>query len=175
MAVELRCATARGRSYADWLRNDAASLLRVTGLRECELSLMLVGDRSIRRLNRDFRNKDEATDVLSFPQLEGPVAAGVTGGASPTVLLGDIVLSVDSARRQARELAVGTPARLRALLIHGFLHLLGYDHERSPAEARRMLARERKLAASLGPAAAPAVKGGRRLGRPAARRRRAGR
>jgi rRNA maturation RNase YbeY len=63
--------------------------------------------------------------------------------------LGDVVISLDTARRQARSLGVAPAARLRTLLVHGLLHLLGYDHERSPAEARRMFARERELAAAL--------------------------
>ncbi len=63
--------------------------------------------------------------------------------------LGDVVISIDTALRQARELGVSPAARLRTLLIHGFLHLLGHDHERSVAEARRMFARERRLAARL--------------------------
>ncbi len=63
--------------------------------------------------------------------------------------LGDVVISLDTARRQARRLGVAPAARMRTLLVHGLLHLLGYDHERSPAEARRMFARERELAAAL--------------------------
>ncbi len=63
--------------------------------------------------------------------------------------LGDVVISLDTARRQARRIGVAPAARLRTLLVHGLLHLLGYDHERSPAEARRMFARERELAAAL--------------------------
>jgi rRNA maturation RNase YbeY len=67
----------------------------------------------------------------------------------PGTALGDVVISVDTARRQARRLGVAPDARMRTLLMHGVLHLLGYDHERSPAEARRMFARERELAAAL--------------------------
>jgi rRNA maturation RNase YbeY len=63
--------------------------------------------------------------------------------------LGDVVISVETARRQARRLGVAAASRMRTLLVHGLLHLLGYDHERSPAEARRMFARERELAAAL--------------------------
>ena len=63
--------------------------------------------------------------------------------------LGDVVISLDTARRQARRLGVAPAARMRTLLVHGLLHLLGYDHERSPAEARRMFAREREIAAAL--------------------------
>jgi rRNA maturation RNase YbeY len=67
----------------------------------------------------------------------------------PGTALGDVVISVDTARRQARRLGVAPATRMRTLLMHGVLHLLGYDHERSPAEARRMFARERELAAAL--------------------------
>ena len=134
---------------------------------------MLVDDRRIRLLNRDFRARDESTDVLSFPQFDEATddatagrgrarprrarlrpagigrRAGAAGENRPPLLLGDVVISVDTARRQAHALGVATAARIRTLLIHGLLHLLGYDHERSPAEARRMFARERELAARL--------------------------
>ena len=63
--------------------------------------------------------------------------------------LGDVVISIDTALAQSREYGVAPAERLRTLLIHGFLHLLGYDHERSPAEARKMFARERELAATM--------------------------
>jgi len=68
---------------------------------------------------------------------------------APGTALGDVVISLDTARRQARRLGVAPATRMRTLLVHGLLHLLGYDHERSPAEARRMFARERELAAAL--------------------------
>ena len=114
---------------------------------------MLVSDSAMQRLNRDFRAKDQPTDVLSFPQLEenGEVPSSVrSGGAdAPPLALGDVVISFDTARRQARELGQDVAARIRTLLIHGLLHLLGYDHERSVAEARRMFAREHELAAML--------------------------
>lgn len=138
---------------------------------------MLVGDRAMRSLNRRFRGRDVPTDVLAFSQLEEPAGAGAAcrpagrraapAGAPPR-LLGDVVISLDTARRQARELGVAPAARLRTLLIHGFLHLLGYDHERSAAAARAMLGRERRLAAALGARpgaarrrAAPGNSGGR--------------
>ena len=95
----------------------------------------------MRRLNRDWRGKDRPTDVLSFAQAEGP-------GGAPPGLLGDVVISLDTARRQAAERAAPLGAELDRLLIHGVLHLLGYDHERSPAEARRMQRRERALGAT---------------------------
>ena len=152
MAVEFRCATARGRRYAERLRTDARDLMVAAELPDCELSLSLVSDRAIRALNRTYRGIDSATDVLSFSQIE---QAGVAPAYShivtndPALPLGDVVISIDTALAQARELRTQPAARIRRLLIHGFLHLLGYDHERSAAEARRMFARERALAGKI--------------------------
>jgi probable rRNA maturation factor len=128
-------------------------LLKLLSLDHYELSLVLTGDPSIRELNRAFRGKDRSTDVLSFPQLDncaeaGPQHAAAHGETMPAVL-GDVVISVDTALRQAERLGVTPESRLRSLLIHGVLHLLGYNHEKSQAEARRMFARERELAAIL--------------------------
>lgn len=128
-------------------------------LRAAELSIVLADDQFVHGLNRDYRGKDKPTDVLSFSQLEegessaaGPLTArALAPEAAPP--LGDIVISVDTACRQARRLGVEPAARMRTLLIHGMLHLLGYDHERSVAEARRMFARERELARAHGAAA----------------------
>jgi probable rRNA maturation factor len=153
MQIDVTCRNANARKYERALRTDAASLLRILELERGELSLMIVGDRAIRRLNRDLRAKDQATDVLSFPQLEerGEVSARTRVGTknAPPFALGDVVISIDTASRQARELDQSIAARIRTLLIHGLLHLLGYDHERSPAEARRMFAREHELAARM--------------------------
>jgi rRNA maturation RNase YbeY len=121
----------RGRRLLDALR-----------LPDAELSLLLVSDAVMRELNRDWRGKDRPTDVLSFAQAEG-------SGGAPAGLLGDVVISIDTARRQAAERAASLGSELDRLLIHGVLHLLGYDHERSPAEARRMQRRERALARRL--------------------------
>ncbi len=126
--------------------------MKAAGLPDCELSLTLTSDESIRILNREYRKKDCATDVLSFSQIEE------LGSAPPdprTVAnikgmpLGDVVISIDTALAQAHGYGIQPADRLRTLLIHGFLHLLGYDHERSPAEARKMFARERQLAALM--------------------------
>ncbi len=152
MAVEFRCSTARGRGYARGLRADADRLMRAAGLAQCELSLTLTSDRAMRRLNRDFRGIDAATDVLSFSQIEQAGTAPPNPRSvknSPGLPVGDVVISIDTAIRQARELRVSPASRLRRLLIHGFLHLIGYDHERSPGDARRMFARERTLAAKM--------------------------
>jgi len=108
-----------------------------------ELTVSLVDDTEIHHLNRDYRGKDRPTDVLAFAMREGRRAPG------DDTVLGDVVISLDTAARQAREHRVSTAAEVRTLLIHGVLHLLGYDHERSAAEARRMQAMERKLRRAL--------------------------
>jgi rRNA maturation RNase YbeY len=132
----------RAPALARRLGRNARRLLRGLGLADAELSVMLVSDAEMRKLNRRWRGKDRATDVLSFSQVEG-------AGRAPSGLLGDVVISVDTARRQAAERAAPLGREGDRLLVHGLLHLLGYDHERSPAEARRMQRRERTLRAWL--------------------------
>ena len=149
MKVQVTCELAEGRGLAGALGADARRLLREYRLRAAELSLVLTGDLAIRALNQRFRQHDRATDVLSFPQFEDPLAmARIDDGATP-LLLGDIVISLETAARQARRMGMAPARRLRMLLVHGFLHLLGFDHERAPREARLMFARERELLALL--------------------------
>ncbi len=93
----------------------------------------------MRSLNRQYRGKDETTDVLSFSLREG---------AFPRIqpdVLGDIVISVPAAARQAAEAGHAVGREIDLLLVHGLLHLMGYDHERGEREARRMQRRERHL------------------------------
>jgi len=85
-----------------------------------ELSIVLVSDPQIKRLNKLYRNKDKPTDVLSFP-----IGEKVNGW----LILGDIVISVDTAKRQAQELGHSLEEEIKRLLVHGLVHLLGYDHE----------------------------------------------
>lgn len=107
-----------------------------------EISLLFTDDRTIHRLNLYYRGKDKATDVLSFPQEED----WDTTMLSPS--LGDLVISVQTARAQAREFGVSIEEEFLRLIIHGLLHLAGYDHEKVPArEAQRMRRAERKLMA----------------------------
>ncbi|MCL5045193.1 MAG: rRNA maturation RNase YbeY [Deltaproteobacteria bacterium] len=151
--MAVRCEAAGGRALAAKLRAAAQALLRQCGLGGCELSLALIDDSAMRCLNARFRGKDRATDVLSFGQSQGeagalPLRQSRDPGGPPTVL-GDIVISLETACRQARHLGVCPFERLRRLVIHGLLHLLGYDHEGSPAGARRMYRRERELLAAL--------------------------
>lgn len=122
---------------------DARHLLRALGEDRSELTVTLADDEEIRRLNRDYRRKDRPTDVLAFAMREG---ARVPGDEA---VLGDVVISLETAARQAPARRASTAGEVRTLLIHGVLHLLGYDHERSAAAARRMRAKERALRAVL--------------------------
>ena len=103
-----------------------------------ELSILLADDGVVRALNRSYRGTDSATDVLSFAQGEGERFARPEGAAAH---LGDVVISLDTARRQAQEFGQPLQDELAHLLVHGILHLLGYDHERDEDE-RAMRARE---------------------------------
>ncbi|MCW5889917.1 MAG: rRNA maturation RNase YbeY [bacterium] len=137
----------RGRrvpELAGRVSRNARRLLRALALPDAELSIVLCSDAVIHGLNRDWRGRDRPTDVLSFAQGEGE-------GARPAGLLGDVVISVDTARRQAAERGATLGRETDRLLVHGLLHLLGYDHEGSPAEARRMQRRERALRRILAP------------------------
>lgn len=110
------------------------------GFTDSELSVTFVGDRTMRRLNRDYRGIDKTTNVLSFSMGEGDFA-GLNSH-----LLGDVVISVDTARREADEEGVSLADRLGFLLLHGILHVTGHDHERSgDEEARRMERAQRKI------------------------------
>ena len=108
------------------------------------VSISLVRDPAIRELNKSFRGKDASTDVLSFPMVEdGDEFAGAER------LLGDIVISVDTAKRQAGDYDASLAREVERLLIHGMLHLLGHDHM-EPGERARMEAEERRLADRIG-------------------------
>jgi probable rRNA maturation factor len=120
----------------------ARRLLRALGEDEAALSLSLVGDNAIRSLNCRYRGKDKATDVLSFPLDDGDQ------GGSPERLLGDVVISVDTARRQAGAYRAPLQRELYRLLIHGLLHLKGHDHVRAQ-ERRTMRREERRLAKAI--------------------------
>lgn len=127
------------------IKATALKLLRAVKEEEADLSLTLVDDAAIRALNREHRGKDKPTDVLSFP-LDQHAKKHVKG---PERLLGDIVISLETARRQAADYDAPLERELERLLIHGLLHLLGHDHH-EPGERRRMEAEEQRLAQCIG-------------------------
>lgn len=91
------------------------------------LGVRFAGDRTVRQMNRDYRGKDKATDVLSFPGAETPEGRH----------LGDIVISIPTAERQARARGAEVEQEVRLLLLHGVLHCMGYDHETDDGEMER--------------------------------------
>ncbi|MGE6783455.1 rRNA maturation RNase YbeY [Ensifer adhaerens] len=108
-----------------------------------ELSLVFTDDASMRAINAEWRNQDKPTNVLSFP------AFPVTPGAMPGPMLGDIIVARETLEREAIELDKSFDAHLTHLLVHGFLHLFGYDHVEDD-EAERMESLETRILARLG-------------------------
>jgi probable rRNA maturation factor len=130
--VDRKSRVPSARTLARFLR-EAQAAVRLRG----QVSVLLTTDRKIRQLNRDFRGKDKATDVLSFP-------AARTAGEE---VAGDLAVSVPTALRQAREQGHALGVELKVLVLHGLLHLAGFDHERDSGEMAR---RERLLREKLG-------------------------
>jgi probable rRNA maturation factor len=122
------------------LRRSARTILGALGCLDADLSVTLTDDAGIAELSARFGLGDHATDVLAFPQREGPGAEHAGG------LLGDVVISLDTAQRQAAARRASLDDELRVLLIHGVLHLLGMDHARS-RDALAMQALEAHLLA----------------------------
>ncbi len=111
------------------------------------ISLLFTGDAAIRVLNHQWRGKDKPTNVLSFPAAQAPVPDLELPGLEPAPL-GDIILALETVRREADEEGKTFENHLTHLLVHGFLHLLGYDHE-TDEEAEEMEALEREILQSL--------------------------
>ena len=126
-----RCGGRRGdlRKLQRWARRLLANL----GLSGSELSIVLCDDAFIQPLNLRWRQKDCATDVLSFPQDEGP----------GPVILGDVVISVQTAAKQAKEVGHRVEDELKVLLVHGLCHLLGHDHQ--DRDASQAMARQERV------------------------------
>jgi len=107
-------------------------ILEDSGYHNKELSILFTNDEHIAELNRLFLKRDRPTNVLAFPMEGGPESG------PQTPMIGDIVISLDAAERDAEEIGEDLDRTINRLLIHGFLHLLGCDHERSEADARKM-------------------------------------
>lgn len=115
------------------VRRLAEAVLRAEGRGDVEAAVLLVGRRAIRRLNERYTGRAGATDVLSF---------GMEREAFSGTVLGDVYVCVDEARAEARESGESVRDAVARLVIHGLLHLVGYDHTRSCRDARRMEARQ---------------------------------
>ena len=141
MPVEIVRKEASGTFSNRELKRIALKVLELVEQSQAELSVALVNNREIRKLNAKYRQKDHPTDVLSFPAAN-ELPMGVR-------LLGDVVISVEKAEEQAKQRGRTLNEETVTLLIHGVLHLLGYDHERSAKDARIMGRLEKKIYRTL--------------------------
>lgn len=142
-------AVAERAAEATWGAAPAARTLAERLARPLEISLVLSDDATVRRLNRDFRGRDRATNVLSFVNLEPAHEAALDSPADEPLVLGDVVLALETIEREAE--AQGKPLghHLSHLVVHGVLHLLGYDHAEA-ADAETMERCEVEVLAGLG-------------------------
>lgn len=140
--VNVSCRGNRKRVDPRTVRRRAERVLAAVGRDSSELSVLLCDDEVIKELNRDYRGLDKPTDVLSFSMNEG-------GEANPNPeLLGDVVISVETAERQGKTASVGVVDEVTSLLIHGVLHLLGYDHN-TPFKSKKMMAEASRIESVL--------------------------
>ena len=127
----------------DWRQADVDRLTRLAaiaaGERTGEIGIRLAGDAEVRSLNRQYRGMDKPTNVLSFP----------ASAAVPDAPLGDIILALETARREAQELGISLADHAAHLVVHGVLHLVGHDHE-TDAEADAMESEERRILKAVG-------------------------
>ncbi len=128
------------------LASHVAADILPTQIKLTHLNLLLCGDQRIKTINRDFRNKNKVTDVLSFPvQVNLRSHKKLDWIQAGELSLGDLVISLPQAQRQAREFDLSLEEEVVHLFFHGFLHLLGYDHEISGKEEKIMEEMEAKL------------------------------
>ena len=135
-----------------WLRQLVKESLRAHSLEaQVELSLLVTDDATVRELNRTYRGKDKATDVLSFAleaDRRGGAAAGFVMPPGEMVHLGEVIVSYPKAVEQAAERLHPVEDELALLVVHGVLHLLGYDHDK-PGREREMRSMERKVLSAV--------------------------
>lgn len=143
----------RGLTRAEIERRTHA-ILAALQLKKVEVSIVLTDDKTIHELNRVYRHKDRPTDVLAFAMREGEL------GHLAGEVLGDVIVSVETARKQAHERQVEVLEEVTMLIAHGLLHLLGWDHE-TPAKDRRMRAETDRLCAAARPLTPPSRKASR--------------
>lgn len=145
MPIHVSCRLRRRRVCVRAVTRLVEAILARLRESHAEVGVTFVGDGAMRTLNRQYRKRDRSTDVLAF--------AGQEAWQPPSVLtvLGDVVVSVPTAARQAVRAGHSLEHELTLLIVHGMLHLCGYDHERSVAEARRMFSAQRRLLAAVAP------------------------
>jgi len=121
------------------LQKRAQAILNALGSPEGELSILVVDDSEIKTLNKNYLNRSGPTNVIAFPMKEGDFSE-----INPQ-LLGDVVISIETASREALQSGISTEERFAQLLVHGILHLFGFDHEKSEKDARKMEKKSNEL------------------------------
>lgn len=134
-----------GKADAGWLQSLARAVLAAEGVGDVEASVLVTDDATVRELNRRYAGEDSATDVLSFSLREGEEFTWPDG----VERLGEVIISLPTAERQAQEGGVALEHEVAHLLVHGLLHLLGYDHK-EPEDEGRMRQREDALLRAAG-------------------------
>jgi probable rRNA maturation factor len=142
--------------WASLAQEAATTAIRVSGFSllieatVCvEIAVRLTTDAEVHILNKHYRDKDQATNILSFPMFESSEIAGIADGRDPLVIFGDLALAKETCTKEAQAKGVPLESHVTHLIVHGVLHLLGYDHM-GDAEAEAMEDLERKALASLG-------------------------
>ena len=132
MEVQIANRQSKHRISKKKIQHTASVILNALDYPDAELSILIVDDQQIAQLNHQYLNREGPTNVIAFSMRQGPFS-----DIAPN-LLGDVVISIDTAQREAQSAGISMQDRFDQLLIHGTLHLLGYDHEHSAAEARKM-------------------------------------
>jgi probable rRNA maturation factor len=125
------------------IKKEVQKILENLGCHNSEISILFTSDRHIKELNVAYRKKNNPTDVLSFSQIEGDFAS------LNTSILGDVVISVDTAVKQAEDFGHSLEKEIFTLLIHGILHLLKFDHEQSEEDDKKMQSKANELLALI--------------------------
>jgi probable rRNA maturation factor len=159
LQIERGMARLEGVGLRPRLERRVAAMLVLLQLEKAELSLVLSGDARIQELNKVYRGKDKPTDVLAFPMREGDF--GRFHAAHPAHLLGDVIVSVPTAVRQARAAKRDALGEITMLVAHGLLHLLGWDHE-TAAKDKKMRAETDRLVVAAEAVDSPGARTARR-------------
>lgn len=125
----------------DYISSVSEKTLEHTGTDNVSVSVILTDNETIHEINREYRGKDRPTDVISFAYRDEPFPSP----DDMTEELGDVYISLEKANEQAAEFEVTLQEEVKRLLVHGLLHLLGYDHERSPEDEKEMQDLEEKI------------------------------
>ncbi len=129
----------RYRIAPEEIKKKAKTILNALECHDGELSILIVNDPEIAKLNKTYLGRSGPTNVIAFSMQEGPF-----GQINPN-LLGDVVISLDTAAREAQDAGISVESRLDQLLIHGVLHLFGFDHDKTSEQAKAMRMKEEEL------------------------------